>query len=803
MTFNAKIYVSVLLALGFCVLASTFAHASPVDARFAAYFALSVFASVLKVGMPALAGSMSFNFLFVLIAIIDLGMPQALLIGTASILIESLWRAKQKPRPLEILFSLSSVALSVYCTDAVFHSEYLIGLGFNLPARLAVATTVFFIVNTFPVCAVTSLAERAPLLPIWREQYFWSFPYYALGGVLAFAFRMETMALGWETSLLTIPVAQLLYRTYSLYLARLEDSKEHAEELASLHMRTIEALALAIEAKDDTTHEHLQRVQVYAVEIGKELGLTEDELEALRAAAVLHDIGKLAVPEYIISKPGKLTPEEFEKMKVHPIVGAEILDQVQFPYPVVPIVRAHHEKWNGTGYPMGLRGNDIPIGARILSAVDALDALASDRQYRRALPLDEAMGKVERESGSSFDPAVVVALKRNYVALEKRAQTQKATTSKLSTGVKVERGDAPAAGFETTRAALPRSNDQTPADALDGVMSARKDMQLLFDIGESPEHPLGFQEMMSVLAVRLKRVAPVDALALYLIRDDKLLPEFVTGDNCRLFASLEIPVGQGLSGWVAENRKPIMNGNPSVEPGYLNDPNVFSTLRSALSVPLEIDGTIIGVLTVYHEDRDAYTKDHLKLLETLAPKLGHSIEQTLRAGELAPSESAGFDVLTGLPQARALFLHLESELTRCKRLNIGLAVIVCSVAGIKKLNERRGRLEGDKAIQAMAGILKSDCREFEYVARMGASEFVLVLPGMRRDALPAKTARIANLTAMKKGSEQVSVIMGEAFFPDDGTDADELIAAADRRMLQVKQTRIPPQAARSAANWLQ
>src|SRR5437667_9169216 len=169
--------------------------------------------------------------------------------------------------------------------------------------------------------------------------------------------------------------------------------------MVNLHLRTIEALALAIEAKDHTTHDHLQRVQVYARELSHALDLTETELQALQAAALLHDIGKLAVPEHIISKPGRLTPEEFDKMKIHPVVGAEILERVRFPYPVVPIVRAHHEKWDGTGYPFGLRGEEIPIGARILSAVDFLDAMASDRQYRRALPMHEVLQRLAAESG--------------------------------------------------------------------------------------------------------------------------------------------------------------------------------------------------------------------------------------------------------------------------------------------------------------------------------------------------------------------------------------------------------------------
>src|SRR2546426_3938461 len=213
-----------------------------------------------------------------------------------------------------------------------------------------------------------------------------------------------------------------MYRPYRLYRGKLESEKKHAEQVSNLHLRTIEALALAIEAKDQTTGEHLQRVRIYAMELARELGLTEDETEALRAASVLHDIGKLAVPEHIISKPGKLTPDEFEKMKIHPIVGAEILEQVDFPYPVVPVVRAHHEKWDGSGYPFGLKGDAIPIGARILAAVDCLDALASDRQYRRALPLDEAMDVVRGEAGKSYDPKVVQLLGDHYIRLENEAK---------------------------------------------------------------------------------------------------------------------------------------------------------------------------------------------------------------------------------------------------------------------------------------------------------------------------------------------------------------------------------------------
>ncbi len=252
-----------------------------------------------------------------------------------------------------------------------------------------------------------------------------------------------------------------------LQLARLEhenklaeEQRAHAEQVARVNRRAIQTLALAIEAKDQTTAQHLQRVEVYAVGVATELGLDESQLEALRAAALLHDVGKVAVPEYIISKPGRLTPDEFEKMKTHTVVGAEIVEQIRFPYPVAPIVRSHHEKWDGSGYPDGLSGTSIPIGARILGAVDCLDALASDRQYRRALPLHEAIRVVQSEAGRSYDPAVVDVLARRYVELERLAQSKGVLEkTKLSTHLKITRGGAPAAGFEVTAPAASSSSD--------------------------------------------------------------------------------------------------------------------------------------------------------------------------------------------------------------------------------------------------------------------------------------------------------------------------------------------------------
>ena len=599
--------------------------------RLVVYIVIAAVASGLKVSLPGVNGTMSVNFLFVLLGIVELNLPETLLIGLTGIVTQSLWKSR-KITPVHLTFNLGGNALAIGAAYSAYEFVSHRWFAPSLPLSLVVAASVYFLANTIPIAGVISLTEHKPVQKTWKECYFWCFPYYLFGAALTGLAHMINQHAGWETSLLAFPAVYWIYRSYRLYLERLEHEKSHVEDMAALHLRTIEALALAIEAKDHTTHEHLKRVRVYAVEVAKQLKVPEEELEALRAASLLHDIGKLAVPEHIISKPGKLTPEEFEKMKIHPIVGAEILQRVQFPYPVVPIVRAHHEKWDGSGYPFGLRGEEIPIGARILAAVDCLDALASDRQYRRALPLDEAMRHVEMEAGTSFDPAVVAELKKHYQELERKAQDQDHPLVRLSTDVKVEKG-TPAAGLEHNEGKqdeLPVVAKAHQVEFLSSIASARQEAQMLFELSQTIGNSLSLDETLSVLSVRLKRLIPYDSIAIYCKKDDRLVPEFVTGDNFRLFSSLQIPMGQGLSGWVAQNRKAIVNGNPSVEPGYLADDTKFSTLRSALAVPLEGLQGVLGVLSLYHSEKDAFTNDHLRILLAIASKLGLSIENALK-----------------------------------------------------------------------------------------------------------------------------------------------------------------------------
>jgi diguanylate cyclase (GGDEF)-like protein/putative nucleotidyltransferase with HDIG domain len=796
LSIQTKLFVGTTVCVGMLVLGHALLHWHSQDlTRFLCYLAVAVLASGLKVQLPGIDGTMSVNFLFILLGVLELSLPETLLIGCTASLVQSIWQLRGRLDPVKVLFNVAGMMANATALTYFTYHWLANKSGSNKPILLMVAALVFFFANTLPISVVISLTEGKSARKVWSECYFWSFPYYLVGAAAVGLVGIVTRAAGWETSLLVLPLIYWVYRSYRLYLGRLEAEKErvevekrHVEQIASLNMRTIEALALAIEAKDHTTHTHLQRVRTYAVAVAEEMHLTEGEVEALRAAALLHDIGKLAVPEQIINKPGKLTKEEFEKMKVHPLVGAEILERVAFPYPVAPIVRSHHERWDGSGYPEGLSGPQIPVGARILAAVDCLDALASHRQYRPALPLGEAMAKVKEKAGTWFDPIVVEILERRFVELERMAQLSEETSNlqRLSKEVRVERGLAPATGFEGTETG---HGGPDSADFLTSIASARQEAQTMFELSQDLGVSLSLSETLSVLSMRLRRMIPYDSIAVFVDRNGWLLPELVSGENFRMLSSLKVKVGEGLCGWVAANCKPIMNGNPQVEAGYVVDPGKHTTLQSALVVPLEGLNGVVGVLAMYQANRDAFTSDHLRILLAVASKVAMSVENALKYQQA--ESSATTDYLTGLPNARSLFVHLAQEVARVRRMKTSLAVLVCDIDGFKQINDSFGHLEGDKLLREFTSRLKDVCRGYDYVARMGGDEFVITAPGLTPEGALEKAERL-NQAAIESGrhvcgQDLITLSVGMSFCPEDGFDVERLLAEADRRMYCMKQ----------------
>ena len=389
------------------------------------------------------------------------------------------------------------------------------------------------------------------------------------------------------------------------------------------------------------------------------------------------------------------------------------------------------------------------------------------------------------ESGKSYDPRIVEILQRRCHELEALSHLEPEEKS-VTTGKVMAKHHTPVPGDEVKAVAAGDG-----VEFLESIAAARQEVQNLFELSQDLGKSLSLHETLSVLAARLQRLVRYDAIAVYVVRADRLAPEYVSGDDFRLFTSLQIPMGEGISGWVAKTNKPIVNGNPSVEPGYLNDPTKFTLLRSALAVPLQGVADVIGVMTLYRADKDAFTQDDFRVLLALVAKVSLSIENALKFGQA--ESSATTDYLTELPNARSLFLQLDAELARCRRKQDTLALLVCDLDGFKQVNDRFGHLQGNKILQAVGKRLRESCREYDYVARMGGDEFVMMLTSVTQEQVSAKIEQLDSVVKSTGremlGEEIISLSIGSAFFPDDCANAEGLLAEADQRMYANKQTR--------------
>jgi len=745
----------------------------------------------MKVVFPGVQGTTSLNFVLVMIGLMELAPAETMILAVSSAAAQTCWNANFRVKFVRLFFNTTCLGLAALAAIWIYRKPWFIDVPQGELMRLALAGVAYFLINNVSLAIVIALTEGQNVQAVVRSVCDWLF-FYHLGGVsLAGIVHIATERLGWAFTLALLPPLYLIYRSIRLYFGKMEQEKAHAENMASLHLRTIEALATAIEAKDECTGDHLRRVQVYSLELAKHLGLSSDEVNALQAASILHDIGKLAVPDYIISKPGKLTPDEFDKMKVHTVVGAEILEQVAFPYPVAPIVRSHHEKWDGSGYPDSLKAEEIPIGARILSAVDCLDALASDRQYRRALPLDEAMDYVSGLSGRSFDPQVVDILKANYREFERQAQNTPLRNHRLSKDLIVSPGVAPDAGYEKsasgTHGGAGATGDRSAVPA-DAIAFAREEMRIIVDLALDLRKSLRMEDVLSILAARLKQLIPYDCLAIYVRERTILKARYTSGLTSQIFASLEIPVGQGLSGWVVENGKAIINGNPSVEPGYAEASGQLGALNSALSIPLG-DGIdqLSGALTLYHTEKDAYNADQLRVLLAIKADIARAVDGAIRFQKV--QQGASSDELTGLPTKSAMLAYLQDGFVAQRK---PVTMLFGDIDEFRRVNELFGRPTGDELLKLVTNILRNNSRSIDYVARVGGDEFVLLLAA-RPEELAGKIESLDRLVANACrglcGEETSGLAIGVACFPEDGSDAGSLMAFAEQSMARAKEAR--------------
>src|SRR6185369_3318204 len=586
--------------------------------------------------------------------------------------------------------------------------------------------------------------------------------------------------------LLLAPISIL--STYLLYRsarARLQSKTHEVAALSELHLATAEALATAIDAKDQTTHCHVRRVQIYAAGMGEVFGLSADDIAALKAGALLHDIGKLAVPPHILNKPGPLTPAEFEKMKIHTVVGAQILGRVDFPYPVIPIIRHHHEQWDGRGYPDQLKGEEIPLTARILAVVDCFDSIREDRPFRRGMTSEEATALLQRGAGNHFDPEVVESFLNNLPRFEAeiraRGLEHQPARDKATEPIKLSDID------------LSQTRERGACIAYDVIKQANREVYALYEIARTFGTSLKVEQTLEILVDKVGHVVPFDTCAVYFYDESKghATVRHVVGKNAELINERCIVPGEGVTGFALSNRMPVKQMHPSLD---FTDSKANGELNytAMASLPLFKDDVLLGAISVYSTELPQYTDDHMRLLETVTRLASDALANAMQH---AQAESHALtDPLTGLPNGRALALRFEEEAARSRRTNRTFQVVMLDLDEFKNVNDTYGHKIGDQMLHEVAAIIQKQLREYDFLARYAGDEFVALVPELVGIQVEELCTRIENVVsqfalAVDRGSHaRVGISMGTATFGVDGETLDQLLMSADQEMYRVKST---------------
>ncbi|MEI6666919.1 MAG: HD domain-containing phosphohydrolase [Acidobacteriota bacterium] len=580
------------------------------------------------VKLPAMAASLSISEVFLFSMVMIYGAEAAVITVAIDGLAVSLMLRHHQPK--HVAFGFAEPAVSMWVASRLY--LLLASPGpLSLAARpvgiveLALPAFVlsgaYFLMNSWlNAIAMTSESGVSPF-QVWRKFFLWlSLNYFGAASIallLATNYRHNLTGV-----LLAIaPLVASSYFTFKSSVGRLADENVHLAEVNRLYLKVVESLAMAVDVKDQVTHGHVCRVQTYALQLATSLRVDDQkQLQAIEAAALLHDVGKLAIPEHILNKPGKLTVDEFERMKQHAPLGADMLSSVDFPYPVVPIVRHHHENWDGTGYPDGLRGEAIPVGARILSVVDCYDALRSHRPYRRALSPDRALQIISERRGTMYDPTVVEAFAGMQTAIEAR-WVEEPLPAVLDPHALASGG---ARAPERQPAMMPL---ETPALTTHGLTR-------LYDRIVALGPGATIIDTCEVVASYLRCIAPADLVVFYR-KDgttDELAVQHASGSGDSLLQDLRIAVGHGISGWVVANRRHVLNADPALDLGGRLE-QLSPRFCSSLSLPLTPDMETTGAVTLYSDQPNAFTDDQRIAIELISGAVAEAIEQASRRAD--------------------------------------------------------------------------------------------------------------------------------------------------------------------------
>jgi diguanylate cyclase (GGDEF)-like protein/putative nucleotidyltransferase with HDIG domain len=773
-----RTYLLGVVILGFLLIGESLfsLYRSPIDAQWLLLALLTLISGSASIELPGANVSISISEAFVFTAVLLYGPSAGTLTVALDGLVISFWIAKRRPEIHRALFNIAAPALSAWCSAHLFFilsgiaplSQQPATLNQILPS-LVVFALGYFLLNSWLIASVIAFQKQVNPYDVWRGGFIWLSLNYFCGASVAVLLVGYNRTIDLRFVAVVVPLLLVLYFTFKTSMQRVEDANKHVEQLNALYLSTIETLAMAVDAKDQVTHGHIRRVQTYAVSLAREIGVRDMTLiKAIETAALLHDMGKLAVPEYILNKPGKLTAAEFEKMKLHASVGADILSAIAFPYPVVPIVRHHHENWDGTGYPDGLKQTAIPIGARVLSVVDCFDALTSDRPYRPRLSEEEALRILTERRGSMYDPLVVDTFLRVHDNIAP-------TVTANSPSVPVLKDIATARQIAST---------QLTSTVVDEIASSAEEMSSMHELTQVLTRQVTFSEAADAITKHLRGLIP-STLAVFYIYDvvaDELEAVFTTGDAPSALSGMRIPLGQRLSGWVGANRQTISNSDAALDLG--DAAHSFAVeLRSCISTPLVARDELVGVLTLYSATLNGFNDSHCSIIEGVGRQAALILA---RAREL--DNASLRETFKTLPDLRQL-----QELARSStpgRSSAGIvdayALLFIDVGGLGKLSSKYGPTIVDEVLIHIARRARYGLRTTDVLFRTGDDELVAFLYNTDINAANMVAGRIRNKFSGTMHLTNGSVVMIETKItavcaPDNWESLADLLNSARRR----------------------
>ena len=613
---RARLFVGAVSLLGFAVVANSVRALlyAQTPSEWIVFAVLTIASGLLTVKVPSLDARVSVSEAFAFASVLLFG-PH---VGVVTLALDGIrvsfhWKMKAE----QTLFNFANLGLSMFAGSTAFFAANGMQPLFTGPPpsawvalNLAFMTAAYFAVNSGLTAAAVALSSGRPVRSVWLKHYWPLIPGYIAAAsvslLLVLAFReVQMLAVG-----LIVPLLLVCYLTVRSSYGRLEDAKHHVEHLNRLLFSTVETLATAIDAKDEVTHDHVRRVQQGTLALARAMGVTDPlQLQALEAAALLHDTGKIAVPEHILNKPGKLTPAEFEKMKRHAPIGAEILSSIEFPYPVVPIVRHHHENWDGTGYPDRLKGEEIPLGARLLSVVDCFDALTSDRPYRQRMTDEQALAILKDRRGVMYDPAVVDAFIADYRRIMPAASAEPHPATRAIGGARAQDRE-----------------EQAQEQAAPSEAGLGDELLAITSLSRALAGDAKVADVGALLWTILRSVMPCETMAIFLpdLETDEIELRYAAGAHAAMLRGMRRATGAGIAGWVAVNFRSAVNAEPALDLGYRAS-EFTPPLRSCVAVPLVEGESLIAVLVLYRMQRNAFSHDEVRLVELLAPRLATSL----------------------------------------------------------------------------------------------------------------------------------------------------------------------------------